>query len=205
MFDLPPPDPAIEFNLASTGMSKGLAQTDGPQALVRGELAFGPVYVGAYAKNVDSSSAEGVAAALIGFRTTQAGLDLGASAGWKRAVDPAPGSDADALEVTAFASRRFGPITPRLSVTWSPDDLGSTTRSIFAELGASYRLGHSIWASAAAGRRERGGGPDYSAWNAGVTWTPIDHVALDLRYYDTDGGSDHPYRGRLVASGRVRF
>ena len=34
MFDLPPPDPGIEFVVASRGMSKGIAQTDGPQALI---------------------------------------------------------------------------------------------------------------------------------------------------------------------------
>ena len=44
---LPPPVPAIEFNIASSGMSNGIAQTKGPQFLTRGVLGFGPIYVGA--------------------------------------------------------------------------------------------------------------------------------------------------------------
>ena len=205
MFDLPPPIPSIEFNLASTGMSKGLAQTDGPQVLVRGELGFGSLYVGGYAKNVDSSSSDGEAAALIGLRTKAAGFDLSASAAWKRAIDPTPGFNADALEVSAVIAPPLGAFTPRLSIVWSPDDLGSTGRTIFVEAVGGYRIGKSLIASAAVGRRERNGGPDYSAWNAGVSWTPVKRVALDLRYYDTDGGDTHPFQARVVASGRVKF
>lgn len=60
-------------------------------------------------------------------------------------------------------------------------------------------------AGATAGRRERSGGLDYTAWNAGVAWTPVKPVTLDLRYYDTNRGGAHPYKARIVASGRVRF
>ena len=205
MFDLPPPVPAFEVNISSTGISKGLAQTRGPQFLGRGELGFGRLYVGGYVKNVTSSSAEGEAAGLVGLRTSAAGFDLGASASWKRAIDPAPGSDADALEVSGSASRKLGRLTPRVSLVWSPNDLGSTGRTIFAEAGASYRIGKTLSASAALGRRERTGGVDYTAWNAGVGWTPQKNVTLDLRYYDTNRGDDHPFRARAVASARIKF
>ena len=205
MLLFPPPVPVIEFNLASTGMSKGLAQTEGPQALVRGELGFGRVYLGAYAKNVTSSSAEGEAGAAVGLRTKAAGFDLSGSAAWKRAIDPAAGSDVNALEMAASVSRRFGQLTPRVSLTWSPDDVGSTGRTIFAEAGASYRLAKTLSASAAIGRRERTGGLDYTAWNAGIAWTPAKPLTLDVRYYDTNRGSDHPFRKRIVASARVKF
>jgi uncharacterized protein (TIGR02001 family) len=205
MPDLPLPLPSIEFNLASTGMSKGLAQTTGPQALVRGELASGHIYIGAYAKNVDSTTADGEAAALIGVRTRLFGFDAAASAAWKRAIDPAPGSDVNALELSGSLSRRFGRVAPRISVTWSPDDVGSTGRTVFVEGGASYRLSRTIAASAAVGRRERTGGLDYTAWNAGLAWTPAKPLTIDLRYYDTDGGETQPYRARAVASARLKF
>jgi uncharacterized protein (TIGR02001 family) len=205
MLDIPPPVPSIEFNLASTGMSKGLAQTDGPQAVVRGELAFGSLYLGAYAKNVDSSSSDGEAAALIGFRTKAGGFDLSASAAWKRAIHPAADSDADALEVSAAIARPMAAFTPRVSIVWSPDDLGSTGHTIFAEAGASYRMAKTLTASAAIGRRERQGGADYTAWNAGLSWVPAKRVALDLRYYDTDGGNTHPFKARVVATARLKF
>jgi hypothetical protein len=205
MFVLPPPVPAIELALSSTGMSKGLAQTEGAQALARGELAFGRVYLGAYAKNVTSASADGEAAALVGIRTTAAGFDLGASAAWKRAIGPARGSDVNGLELNGVVSRRLGGFTPRLSVTWSPDDLGSTGRTLFAEFGTSYRVARTVSASVALGRRERRGGPDYTAWNGGVSWAPAKPMTLDLRYYDTSGGSSHPFKARVVASARLKF
>lgn len=205
MLDLPPPVPSIELNLASRGISKGLAQTKGPQLLVRGELAFGRVYLGGYAKNVSSTSADGEAAALVGLRTSAAGFDLAASAAWKRAINPADGSDANALELGGSVSRKLGKLVPRLSLVWSPDDLGGTGRTMFAEAGASYNIAKALTASAAIGRRERNGGPDYSAWNAGFAWSPAKPVTLDARYYDTDHGGEQPYRARAVVAVRVRF
>ena len=202
---LAPPVPTIEFNLASTGMSKGIAQTKGPQFLARGELAFGPVFVGSYIKNVDSSTSDAEAAALVGVRTRAAGFDLVASAAWKRAVDPAQGSDRNALEVSASANRKMGRITPRLSVVWSPDDLGGTRSTVFAEAGASYRFSRTLSASAAVGRRQRGGGSDYDAWNAGLSWDGLKPLSIDLRYYDTDAGNAQPFRARAVLSARARF
>lgn len=207
MADLPPPSPSIEFNLSSVGMSKGIAQTKGPQLLVRGELAFADIYLGAYGKNVSSSTADGEAAALIGVRTRAAGFDFAASAAWKRAINPVPGSDVNAVEVSGSVARPMGRFTPRLSLVWSPDDVGGTGRTIFAEAGASYVLTKSLVASAALGRRQRIGGLDYTAWNAGVAWAPYKAVTLDLRYYDTDASAnpDQPFRARVVAAARVKF
>ncbi|WP_155263707.1 hypothetical protein [Sphingomonas segetis] len=205
MIDVPPPVPAIEFNIASTGMSKGLAQTSGPQLLVRGELSLGTVYVGGYGKNVDSSSADGEAAAVVGLRSNARGFDLAASAGLKHAIDPAPGSDSSALEIAGSIARPLGALTPRLSIVWSPDDLGSTERTLFAEGGISYKLARFLTASVAVGRRERSGGADYTALNAGLAWAPVKRVTLDVRYYDTDGGDEHAFRRRIVASGRLKF
>lgn len=199
------PVPSIEFNVSSVGMSKGIAQTTGPQFLTRGELSFGTLFLGAYVKNVDSATSDAEAAALIGARTTAAGFDFSASAAWKRAIDPAPRSDRNALEVSASVSRKIARITPRVSIVWSPNDLGGTRQTLFAEAGASYRLSPSLSASAALGRRQRGGGPDYTAWNAGFTWSGLKPVSLDLRYYDTDAGHAQPFRPRLVVSARARF
>ena len=45
MFDFPPPDPSIEFVLATRGISKGIAQTDDGQLLVRGELDVQAIFL----------------------------------------------------------------------------------------------------------------------------------------------------------------
>jgi hypothetical protein len=99
----------------------------------------------------------------------------------------------------------MGRVTPRISVTWSPNDLGSTTHTLFAEGGLGFALDKSTSISAAVGRRERGGGPDYTAFNLGVART-FGKLTLDARYFDTDkSGLGTPYKGRIVGSARLRF
>jgi len=186
-------------------MSKGIAQTEGPQLLVRGELTFEDFYLGAQAKNVSSSTADGEAAALIGIRESVAGFDVGASAAWKRAISPVGGSDVNSLEFSGSVARSIGALTPRVSIVWSPDDVGTTGRTVFAEAGASYVVSRSVVASAAVGRRHRIGGADYTAWNAGLSWTAYKHFSVDVRYYDSDGDTGQPYRARVVAAGRLSF
>ena len=201
------PDPAIEIVAATRGMSKGLAQTEGPQLLVRGELAFGNLYLGAYGKNVVSSGDEGIeAGALVGARFNLAGFQLGASAALKRLVGIGVPVDDDALEVVVSASRAFGPVTPRLSATWSPNELGSTRHSLYLEAGLSLNLGHGTALSGAVARRERSGGPDYTAFNLGATQTLAPGISADLRLYDTaQSALGEVYHRRVVASLRARF
>jgi hypothetical protein len=206
MFDLPPPDPGIEIVVASRGVSKGLTQTDGPQFLIRPELAVGHVYLGFYLKNVTSASSEGEGGPSIAYRTRAAGFDLAASATWKLAIEPHGPSDRQALELVGSGSRRLGPVTARLAVTWSPDDLGSTEQTTYAEAGASYSLRRSTTVSAALGRRERDGGPDYTAFNVGMTQTLFQGVSADLRWYDTNRSAlGDAFEGRVIASLRARF
>ena len=49
-FDLPPPDPGIEISVATRGMSKGIAQTEGPQMIARSSVKFGDVQFGDLAR-----------------------------------------------------------------------------------------------------------------------------------------------------------
>jgi hypothetical protein len=201
------PDPAIEIVAATRGMSKGLAQTEGPQLLVRGELAFGSLYLAAYGKNVVSSGDEGIeAGVLVGARFNLAGFQLGASAALKRLVGIGVPVDDGALEMVVSASRAFGPVTPRLSATWSPNELGSTRRSLYLEAGLSLSLGHGTALSGNLARRERSGGPDYTAFNLGVTQSLFHGIFADFRLYDTaESAFGEVYRRRVVASLRARF
>ena len=206
MLDLLPPDPGIEIVVASRGYSKGLAQTDGIQVLVRPELAFGPLYLGFYAKNVTSSTAEGEGGPSIGLRTSAGGFDLGASATWKMAIEPHGTLNDDALELAGSVARRFGALNARFAVTWSPNDVGSTDRTIYAEGTLGYSLRPSTSVSANLGRRERDGGPDYTAFNFGVTQTLFRGISADLRWYDTNRSAQgDTFEGRLIASLRARF
>jgi len=202
----PPPVPAIEFDLASRGISKGLAQTKGPQFLVRGELAHGPIYVGGYWKNVTATTSGGEAGAIVGIRTKAAGFNLAASATLKIATSPSAASDDKALELAGTVSRKIGRLTPQVTVIWSPDDLGGTRRSTYVEASAAYALFSNTTLSAAVGRRDRVGGADYTAFNAGITQKLTKNVAADLRYYGTDKRHlGYTYQPGLVAALRARF
>jgi hypothetical protein len=201
------PNPELEIVAATRGMSKGLAQTDGPQLLLRGEIAFGSLFLAAYGKNVVSSGQAGTESGLlVGARLNWRGFSLLASAAYKRLDGIGGPLDHEALEVVLGASRRLGPLTGRAAVTFSPDELGSTRRSLLLEAGLGADLGHGFTMSGAVGRRVRAGGPDYTAFNLGFSKALGGGFTADLRVYDTaQSGLGEIYRGRLVASLRARF
>jgi hypothetical protein len=204
MLEPPPPDPHIEFVLASRGYSKGLAQTGGTQALLRGEVEWGALTAAAQVKNVDSGASE--SQVQIGVGGALGGFEVEAAVGYKLLTGLPSAADEDTVEFTGSASRAFGPVTPRLALTFSFDDRGATRESLYAEAGASLRLSAGTSLSASLGRRERGGGDDYTAFNAGLTHRLGEHVTAELRYHDTaQSARGDPYQARAVASLRVRF
>ena len=206
MIDIPPPDPGIEVIVASRGYSKGLAQTDGVQVRAQPELAFGPVYLAVYAKNVTSSTAEGEGGPIVGFRTRAGGFDLAAAATWKIALQPHGTTNDDALELTGSVGRRFGPVGTRLSLTWSPNDLGATDETLWGEAQLSYSLRRTTSLSANLGRRERDGGDDYTAFNVGLTQSLPQGFSVDIRWYDTNRSAlGDNFEARFVASLRLRL
>jgi hypothetical protein len=206
MFELPPPDPSVEIHLTSRGYSKGLAQTDGAQLLLRGELALGPVFAQMQWKNVDTNNAGGEAALLVGLRREIGGFELGVTAGHKFLTGVAVPTDDNAFEFTVSAGREFGRFKPRLVLTWSPDDLGGTRRSLYAEASASFRLFGNTSLTAYAGRRERSGGDDYTTFGAGISQKIGEHLTAELRWHDSaESARSDAYEGRAVASLRLRF
>jgi hypothetical protein len=206
MLDLPPPDPMIEFVLASRGYSKGLAQTGGAQALVRGEVDWGPLFTAAQWKNVNSSGADSESQVQIGVAGEVGGFRLEAAAGYKILTGLPSSADEDAIEFAGSASRAFGPFTPRIALAASFDDLGATRRSLYAEAGAALRIAPHTRISVNVGRRERSGGDDYTAFNAGISQQIGAHVTAELRYNDSaQSARGDAYRASAVASLRVRF
>jgi hypothetical protein len=206
LFDLPPPDPSLEIVAASRGYSKGLAQTDGVQILARGEVAFGHAYAGLLLKNVTSPVADGEAQAYIGYRTHAGRFDLNAAIGYHHQTGVDGRTDGDRFEFTASVARPIGPLTPRFSATFSPDDFGGTRQSLYVEGGAALTVFPGASLSASLGRRERSGGTDYTAFNAGASYTIRRTVTLDLRYYDSaQSNFGEIYRPRVVGSIKLHF
>ena len=206
MLDLPPPDPGIEIVFATRGYSKGIAQTDGVQGVGKFELGLKPVTFFAQYKNITSPTAAGEASFGIGWKGKAAGFDLGASLAWKRLVGLDGQVDPDSWEFIPSVSRKLGPLTAKLSVTYSPNDFGRTGESAWMEAGAAWKLDGKTNIVAAIGRREREGSTDYTAFSAGVTRTLFEGVSAELRYYDSARSNlGDPFQARLVGAVRAKF
>ncbi|MGZ8999004.1 MAG: porin [Allosphingosinicella sp.] len=203
---IPKPVPAGEVSLSTRGYSKGLAQTEGVQGIGRFELGFGQFTLATQYKNITSATANGEAAFSGIWKGKAAGFDLGMTASWKRLIGLNGQVDPDTFEFIPTVSRKFGPLTARLSLTYSPDDFGRTGKSAWVEAGAAWKLDGKTSLVANVGRREREGGTDYTAFNAGVSRSLFKGVTADLRYYDSARSElGDPFEGRVVAGLRARF
>ena len=203
---LPPLNPQMEISLATRGYSKGVAQTEGAQIVVRPSVPIGSLRLGAYAKNVSSTDYDGEVGVSAGVVREIRGFELSATATLKSLVNADITPDKRALELYAGASRPFGRADMRLSLTYSPNDLGGTEQTLFAESQLGYRISKKLKASAAIGWRTRHGGPDYIAFNAGATYQLVNGLAADLRWYGNDReGLGDLYEDRLVGSLRATF
>ena len=206
MIDLPPPDPGIEIVAASRGMSKGIAQTDGIQVIPKAFLQIGDVQVGGQWKNVTSPVAKGEGAAFVNATRKLGALQLTLGAAYKFQTSVRGPTDSDAFEFTGAANRKFGKLGARVSAVYSPNDFGSTGRSLYLEGGPALDVGKTVKISANIGRRERVGSPDYTSFNAGVSATLFRKLTVEARYYDTaQGDFGEAYHGRVVVSGRLSF
>ena len=186
-------------------MSKGLRQTSGPQIVVRPSLRIGDIVIAGYLKNVTLADADGEAALSVGMQRTLAGFDLSATVAARVNTGASAARDSRALETAMTVGRAIGPIRARFTAVWSPDDLGSTRNSLLLEAGAALRLHGPLSIDGAIARRTRRGGPDYIAYNAGLTLSVAHNLSAELRWYDTDRAIDATYRSRLVLAGRLRF
>ena len=204
MWDLPPPDPGIEFVIASRGMSKGIAQTDGVQVVPKAFVQLGQVQTGGQWKNVSSPVADGEAAAFVNYAPKLGPYQLSFGAAYKFQTNVQGKTDDDSFEFTASGTRKFGKVTWRLSAIYSPDDLGGARRSFYFEGGPSYAIDNTTRLSANLGHRSRVNGADYTAFNAGISKTFFDKLTADLRYYDSARGElGEAYGNRVVVSARL--
>lgn len=187
-------------------MSKGISQTDGPQIVARGELAFGNIYIAGLAKNLDSPNTEGEFQLSTGGRFKLGKADFGVSVAYKKWVDTTGQPDDEAAELAVSASRAFGTVTPRVLLIYSPDDLGSTTHSTYAEAGIGWKPISSLTLSANVGRRRRGNGFGYAAFNVGAAYALSPNFTAEVRWFDTNKSEvDEPYKRRVVALVRAKF
>lgn len=206
MFDLPPPVPAIEIVVSNEGVSKGLQETDGAQVRGTLELGMGAFTIGTSLKNQDGTDGDLESETYIGVTKKIAGFDVGAQVAYKANVRNAPkGGDNEAVEFEGSIARTFGPVTGKVSHTYSPNDLGYTGRSHYTAGLVGVKMG-GMTVSGGVGRRDREFAADYTAYNAGVTLHLMKGINLDTRYYTTNKSElGEEYGKRIVVSLGARF
>lgn len=114
------------------------------------------------------------------------------------------GADYGYVELKGAVSRAVGPATLGAAVYWSPDFFGLDEEATYVEASASFAPADKWIVSGALGHQSLDVNDDYATWNAGVGYALTDHVAVDIRYYDTD--VDGPLSdGRAVAGLKFLF
>jgi uncharacterized protein (TIGR02001 family) len=176
-----PWDIAFGVTITSDYISRGFTNTDnGPAIQPYAELTYNILYLGYWGSNVDPGT--------FGGATWEHDLSVG--------VRPELGPvsfdigyvwylyNADAANNNSSEAYIMGEINPVDPLTlgaqfwYAPDD-GST----YTEVNAAYDLPHDWSVSAAVGFIGNSGPDNYTTWNAGLTWNPIDPLEIDIRYH----------------------
>ena len=182
-------------------MSKGILQSEGPQFIIRPSLKVRGFQLAVQWKNISTNSAKGEASVAAGWSGKAGGLDLGASLSRKILTSASGSGDRQSWELSGNLGRKIGKLGLRASAVFSPDDLGSTGKSLYAEGGPSFDLPAKFRLSANIGHRWREGSPNYTSLNVGVSRPVLKVLTADLRLYDTDRGElGRTYDRRLVGS-----
>lgn len=197
-----------QVGVATEYVGKGLGKSDEhPSIFGSVEVEGGDFYANAFASSADLSAgahAEVIIAA--GYRSEFAGFDFDISVMNRDLPGSNPGYDANYWEYQADASRKLGPVSTRLRVNYTPDGAGGTQEAWWIELQGGVAIDGKTKATIAVADRSADGGAEYVAWNAGVKRKLTDNLALDIRWYDTDGHNfGEPYEGRLVGSLALSF
>jgi len=199
---LPPADPGFEILISSQGMSQGLAQTEGIQLFPRAFVRLGNAQAGVQWRNIDSPTANGVAAlfAKYGRAIGKGQVDL-AVRYRIRTGQRGPGNHT-AWEFSGSGRRSFGNVSVQASLEYSADEFGRG-KSLYAEVVPALKLDR-FRISAGLGRRYRERDSDYTSVNLGLSRSVGEHVTLDARYFATDRGDlGERYKRRLIVSARV--
>ena len=182
------PEVAFNIGVVSDYVFRGASQTDENPAIQGGvDATFGSFYAGAWASNVDFGDDTDAEVDLYGgYRTEAAGyaLDFGV-VGYLYVNEPGP-ADYTYVEFKAAASRAVGPATLGAVVYYSPDFYGADDEATYLEANAAFAVGEAWSLSGAVGQQWLGVNDDYAAWYLGLAYALTDHLAVDVRYHDTD-------------------
>jgi uncharacterized protein (TIGR02001 family) len=192
------PQFAFTATAASNYIFRGVSQTENTAAIFgTARVTYDNFYAGIGMENVNfhnSTDAEydlsaGWTPVVAGFRLTLGVIRYGY-------INEPAHAPINTTELTGVALHDFGPLTFGLALNYTNNFFGSRHDGVYVEGRGAYRITPRLTASGALGRQSVDQGTNHTTWNAGVTYTFIKKIGLDLRYYDTD---DHDL-GKLYAS-----
>jgi uncharacterized protein (TIGR02001 family) len=200
------PEFAWNAGVTSDYVFRGYSQTSEDPAIFGGvDMTAGSFYAGAWASGVDFGDGTDAEIDLYGgYRSEISGfaVDVGV-VGYFYTSQPT-GANYDYAELKLAASRAIGPVSLGAAVYWSPDFFGADDEATYVEANAAFSPAAKWTVSGAIGHQSLDVNDDYATWNAGVAYAFSDHVALDVRYHDTD--VDGPLSDdRAVASLKFLF
>ncbi len=199
-------DVAFNVGVFSDYVFRGFSQTNEDPAIQGGvDLTAGSFYAGAWASNVDFGDDTDAEIDIYGgFRTEAAGYALDFGVVGYFYVNAPGGADYDYVEFKAAASRAIGPVTAGAVVYYSPDFFGLDEEATYVEGNLAWAFADKWAASGAVGYQALDVNDDYTTWNVGVTYTLVEGLGLDVRYFDTD--VDGPLSDdRIVGSLKYSF
>lgn len=194
---------SVQLGVASQYTGKGLGKSN-DEISVSGSVevthsGFYASLFGATAELSQGSDAEILTT--VGYRTAVGGYGLDLAVINRDLPGTRQGVDANYTEYQADASHKFGPVSTRLRVNYTADGFAATQEAWWVELQGGVALDANTKATAAIADRTADGGAEYTAWNVGVKRKLPHDLAVDLRWYDTDGHRfGDSYEGRLVAA-----
>lgn len=192
-----------QVGVASQYVTKGVGKSnDEPSASASIELSRNGFYGSLFASTAElyqGSDAEVVTT--LGYRTKVGDFGLDVAVINRDFPGTKAGIDANFIEYQADLSGQVGPVSTRFRFNYTADGFASTQEAWWIEFQGGIALDDNTKATAAVADRTADGGAEYTAWNVGVKRKLTHDLALDVRWYDTDGQSyGDAYEGRLVAA-----
>jgi len=193
----------VQLGVASEYLGKGIGKSnDKPSVSGSIEIAHSGFYANLFAASAElSQGADSEIVTSIGYRTTVAGFGVDMGIVNRELPGNRAGVDSNYTEFQTDLSRKFGGVSTRLRVNYTDDGYAATQEAWWVELQAGISLDTKTKATAAVEDRSAEGGAEYMAWNIGAKRKLTDQIALDVRWYDTDGHRfGDAYDGRLVGA-----
>jgi uncharacterized protein (TIGR02001 family) len=183
---------SFSFNVgaATDYVFRGVSQTDGAQVFGGVDVSSGAIYGGAWVSNVDFNDSTNAEIDLyVGVKPTAGPVTFDLGVIYYGYAGEPTGSSYEYTEIKAAASMPIGPATVGVATYYSPDFFAGTGEAVYIEANGSWAINDKWSVGGALGEQSFASGlGEYTTWNVGVSWAPIDHIFLDLRYADSDLG-----------------